>query len=66
MTQVPRNEDKIEAINYCKFKMAEWTRMVQQNPGDEDVQKQLDNWKALFVQLNKEMQNGKSNTTVEK
>jgi len=39
--------------------------MVQENPGDKDVKRQLDNWKALFVQLNKETQNGKSDTTVE-
>jgi len=66
MTQVIKDGDRNEALNYCKFKMSEWTRMVQENPGDKDVKRQLDNWKALFVQLNKETQNGKSNTTVEK
>lgn len=66
MTQVIKDGDRNEALDYCRFKMAEWVRMVQENPGDEDVKKQLDYWKALFVQLNKETQNGKSNTTVEK
>jgi hypothetical protein len=65
MTQVIKDGDRNEALNYCKFKMAEWVRMVQENPKDEDAKKQLDYWKALFVQLNKETQNGKSNTTVE-
>ena len=65
MTQIIRDDDRNEALNYCKFKMAEWVRMVQENPGDEDVKKQLDYWKALFVQLKKEIRNGKSNTTVE-
>lgn len=54
MTQIIKDGDINEALNYCRFKMAEWTRKIQENPKDENARKQRDYWRAFYVQLSKE------------